>query len=141
MKILLSEAANWVEPGRSKIYADARNGILSTEKDARRGNKKVVDTAELERIYGKIRNPEESEMNGNEHRQIDTSKVIELLEDQVSDLKAQLALAHERERAIIVEKSHLLDMLSTEQEKTKLLMLPPAEKTPLWQRIFNRASV
>ena len=69
MKILLSEAENWVKAGRSKIYADARKGVLSTEKDPRRGNKKIVDTAELERVYGKIRNPDENpqqtETNGN----------------------------------------------------------------------------
>lgn len=60
MKILLSEAENWVKAGRSKIYDDARKGVLSTEKDPTRGNKKIVDTAELERVYGKIRNPDEN---------------------------------------------------------------------------------
>ena len=58
MKILLSEAENWVKAGRSKIYDDARKGVLSTEKDPHRGNRKVVDVSELERVYGKIRNPE-----------------------------------------------------------------------------------
>ena len=69
MKILLSEAENWVEAGRTKIYDDARKGRFSTEKDPFLGNKKVVNTAELERVYGKIRNPEENpqrtETNGN----------------------------------------------------------------------------
>ena len=60
MKILLSEAENWVKAGRTKIYDDARKGRLSTEKDPHRGNRKVVDTAELERVYGKIRNPDEN---------------------------------------------------------------------------------
>lgn len=50
MKILLSEAQNGVDAGRSKIYADAHKGVLSTEKDPTRGNKKIVDTAELERV-------------------------------------------------------------------------------------------
>ena len=50
MKILLSEAQNWCSASRSKVYADAREGLLSTEKDPHRGNKKVVDTAELERV-------------------------------------------------------------------------------------------
>ena len=60
LKILLSEAENSVEAGRSKIYEDARKGLLSTEKDLTRGNKKIVDTAELERVYGKIWNPDEN---------------------------------------------------------------------------------
>lgn len=46
LKTLLSEAENWVEAGRSKIYDDARKGLISTEKDPTCGNKKVVDTAE-----------------------------------------------------------------------------------------------
>ena len=58
MKIRLSEAENWVKAGRSTIYEDARKGVLSTQKDPTRGNKKVVDVSELERVYGKIRNPE-----------------------------------------------------------------------------------
>ena len=69
MKILLSDAENWVSPGRSKIYDDARKGVLSTEKNLTRGNKKIVDVSELERVYGKIRNPAENpqrtETNGN----------------------------------------------------------------------------
>ena len=60
MKILRSEAENWVEAGRTKIYEDARKGLLSTEKYPYRGNKKVVNTAELESVYGKLRNPEEN---------------------------------------------------------------------------------
>ena len=60
MKILLSEAKNWVESGRTKIYDDARKGVISTEKYPTRGNKKIVDTADLERVYGKLRNPEEN---------------------------------------------------------------------------------
>ena len=69
MKILLSEAENWVKAGRSKIYDDARKGLISTEKDPTRGNKKIVDMAELESVYGKIQNPDENplrtETNGN----------------------------------------------------------------------------
>ena len=40
MKILLSEAHNWCDASRSKIYNDARDGLISTEKDPHRGNKK-----------------------------------------------------------------------------------------------------
>ena len=60
MKILLSAAKNWVKAGRSKIYDDARKGLISTEKDPTRDNRKVVDVSELERVYGKIRNPDEN---------------------------------------------------------------------------------
>ena len=93
MKILLSEAHNWVFPGRSKVYADASAGLFSTEKDPTRGNKKVVDTAELERVYGKIRNPAETpqrtEANADGHF-ISTTELVQSYENRIHDLQAQL---------------------------------------------------
>ena len=138
MKILLSEAENWVKPGRSKIYDDARKGTLSTEKDPTRGNKKVVDTAELQRVYGEIRNPadnpQESETD-NSGQQIDPSILLQAYENQIQDLRKQLELAGERETALIDEKAKLLDILSAEKEEKKALMPPPEErdkKPPNW---------
>ena len=60
MKIGLSEVEKWVDVGRSKIYKDARKGILSNTKDPQRGNRKVVDVAELQRVYRKIQNPQKN---------------------------------------------------------------------------------
>ena len=54
----------------------------------------------------------------------DTPKVVNLLENQIDALKARLAQASDRETALQSEKSKLLDMLSAEQEKTRVLMLP-----------------
>ena len=138
MKILLSEAQNWVVPGRSKIYADARNGILSTEKDPSRGNKKVVDTAELERVYGGIRNPEENpqrtETNG-DGRYISHAELVQSYENRIHDLQAQLTQATDRETVLISEKSKLLDLLSAEKEEKRLILPPP--KTSFFD-IFRR---
>ena len=138
MKILLSEAQNWVVPGRSKIYADARNGILSTEKDPSRGNKKVVDTAELERVYGGIRNPEENpqriETNG-DGRYISHEELVQSYENRIHDLQAQLTQTTDRERTLISEKSKLLDLLSAEKEEKRLMLPPP--KTSFFD-IFRR---
>ena len=132
MKILLSEAENWVKPGRSKIYDDARKGTLSTEKDPTRGNKKVVDTAELQRVYGEIHNPADNPQKSdtdNSGQQIDPSILLQVYENQIQDLRKQLELAGERETALISEKAKLLDLLSAEKEEKKALM-PPADDKP-----------
>lgn len=59
-------------------------------------------------------------------------KIVALLENQIADLKAQLTQASDRETALTSEKSKLLDMLSAEQEKTWVLMLPNPEKKRSW---------
>jgi hypothetical protein len=138
MKILLSEAENWVKAGRSKIYADARKGVLSTEKDPHRGNKKVVDTSELQRVYGEIQNPDENpqrtETNG-DGRYISTDELIKSYENRILDLEQQLARATDRETALMDEKSKLLDLLSAEKEEKRLMLPPP--KTSFFD-IFRR---
>ncbi len=51
----LSEALDLVDISRSKLYQDATDGTISTEK--KKQGKKVVDVAELESVYGQFRNP------------------------------------------------------------------------------------
>ena len=141
MKILLSEAENWVRPGRTKIYDDARKGVLSTEKDLTRGNKKIVDTAELERVYGRIHNPEknpaETEKNG-DGLHLNDEKLIQSYENRIQDLQKQLDLASERETALISEKSKLLNLTDRLQRQTETLMLPPVSEQKEKKSIGNR---
>ena len=134
MKILLSEAQNWVKAGRSKIYADAHKRVLSTEKDPTRGNKKVVDTAELERVYGMIRNPEENPQRTEPDADGLTEKLIQSYENRIVDLQNQLTLVHDRETTLLADKSKLLDLLSAEKEEKRALMPPVDEKqkSPNW---------
>lgn len=146
-KITLSEALELVPVGRSKLYNDAADGTISTEKNKQ--GTKVVDVAELERAYGKLRNPQEdnetSEMDSHGHTESSngqhplsngtsphTSESVQLLELQVSMLETQLQQATERESVLIAEKEKLIEredklveMLSIEQDKTRQLMLPP----------------
>ena len=146
-KITLSEALELVDVSRSKLYQDAAEGIITTEKN--RQGKKVVDVAELERVYGKLQNPQEdnidSEMDEHGHPESSNghppssngaspppSESVQILELQVSMLETQLAQVTERERLLADEKKgltdrvdKLVDMLSKEQEKTRQLMLPP----------------
>ncbi|MYA99284.1 hypothetical protein F4X90_06350 [Candidatus Poribacteria bacterium] len=122
MKILLSEAENWVFPGRSKIYDDARKGLLTTEKDPGRGNKKVVDIAELQRVYGNVRNPEESETD-NDGQTIEAEKLIQSYENRIHDLENQLAVASNREETLTTEKMRLLDLADRLQKQNEVLMI------------------
>jgi hypothetical protein len=143
MKILLSEAHNWCNASRSKLYNDARDGLISTQKDPHRGNKKVIDTAELERAYGSIHDPNENspetEINGN-GQPIETEKLIQLYENRIQDLQKQLELASTREETLTAEKSKLLDLTDRLQKQNELLMLPPVpEKKSNWvERLTGR---
>ena len=82
-------------------------------------------------------------VNDTPNAPIEDPKIVALLENQIADLKAELERATDRENVLITEKTKLLDMLSTEQEKTRLeqeksrlLMLPETSeknrKTPNW---------
>ena len=141
MKILLSEAHNWCDASRSKLYKDARTGLISTEKDPHRGNKKVVDPAELERAYGSIRNPDENppetEMNG-AGQHIDPETLIQSYENRIQDLQKQLDLAASREETLTADKSKLLDLTDRLQKQNETLMLPAPQTKTWWQRLTGK---
>ena len=94
----------------------------------------VVNTAELERVYGKIRNPDENpqrtETNGN-GRYISADEIVESYENRIQDLEKQLAQAADQESALFAEKSKFLDLLTAEKEEKRAL-IPPVEKSPNW---------
>ena len=120
-KISITEALKLVDVSKTTLYRDVKENRLSSTTDAK--GKKVIDIAELERFYGQLQSPS---VNGAGHNgTVDESPaVIAVLEDQVAVLKSQLECERE-------EKLKLLDMLAMEQEKTKLLMLPQTEATPV----------
>ena len=119
----------------TRVYGQLKhqNGTQPQETDTRRDG--VAPPAYAEPVNDTHQTPS---MNGNETHQnpsitdTDTPKIVDLLENQIADLKAQLAQASDRETALTSEKSKLLDMLSAEQEKTRVLMLPNPEKKRSW---------
>ena len=131
----ISEALKFVEVSKSTLYRDMKTGKVSATKDE--SGKRVIDTSELMRVYGKLNNPNETEngTDGNSQSEKmahvgnsengrdgkDISQVVSVLEDQISFLKEQLANSESRE-------GKLLDMLQAEQEKNKQLMLPVPKK-------------
>lgn len=156
-KLTMTEAVKMIPVSESTLRRDLKSGKVSFDTDPK--GRKQIDVSELTRVYGQLKNQngiqplsaeagkpaepvndthQSPSMNGNETHQSpslaenDTPKIVALLENQIADLKAQLAQASDRETALINEKSKLLDMLSAEQEKTRVLMLPNPEKKRSW---------
>ena len=113
-KVTISEAVGLTGVSESTIRRDIKSGKVSSEKDDK-GHRRI-DIAELQRVYT-VELPPDRQTTG-----VESQHIIALLENQVSDLKAQLARASERETALISERSKLLDVLSAEKEEKRALM-------------------
>ena len=163
-KLTITEAVKVIPVSESTLRRDLKSGKVSFETDAK--NRKQLDVSELTRVYGQLKqsngtqppaseNSEQSEpvnddhqnpsMNGNETHQNpsmtenDDPKIVALLENQIADLKAQLAHASDRETALITEKSKLLDLTDRLQKQNEVLMLPAPEKKRSWfERLTGR---
>lgn len=98
--------------GKLTLYKDMNDGTLAFSLDAR--GKKVIDTSELDRVYGLEPPPSE---NGSSRDSVSEQVVIEMLRNQIPLMETQLENAGKREEKF-------LGMLAMEQEKPKLLMLP-----------------
>lgn len=127
-KIKLSEAHLWCDVSRAKTYEDARIGKLSVETVE---GVKMVDTAELLRVYGAIQNPAEcpvdSEIDdGGLKEGADTR--IQTYEKQIQELKSQLEKSEAREQAVQAEKMKLLQLVDSLVKQNETLMLPPSRK-------------
>lgn len=121
-QITISEAVGITGVSESTIRRDIKNGKVSSEKD--NNGRRRIDTAELDRVYGISPPPDVHKADS------DGQKSVALLENQVADLKAQLAQSHKRETAHIEERSKLLDLLSAEKAEKRALMPPADEKPP-----------
>jgi len=151
-KLSLTEAVAVIPVSESTLRRDLKRGKVSFDTDTK--GRKQFDVSELTRVYGQLssngtppasQNPEPAEpvkespqtprVNGNEtHQKLSLTdnappKMIELLEGQVQDLKAQLAAA-------TTEKAQLLELANNLQKQNEVLMLPPPEKKDgIFQRL------
>ena len=125
MKIPLSQAHTYLSAvSRSKTYADEAAGVLTATKDPSRGNQKVVDIAELERVYGKVRDPKENPQDSETDStgsQIDVETLIQSYENRIRDLQEHLRKSNDREDKLI----SLSDRI---QKQNEVLMLPNSEQ-------------
>lgn len=126
-KLTIKEAVERIPVSESSLRRAIKTGEISSEKDNR--GRRLIDTSELIRVYGEL---SDASVNSEAMNTVDTSKIIDLLTEQVGDLKEQIT-------ELKSEKTKLYEMLSTEQEKTRQLMLNPpvVEKQPLLKRIFR----
>ena len=100
----------------STLHRHTKDGTLSFTSNAH-GNK-VVDVAELERVYGPLQNGGNSYENAEQEkmRENENAEVIDVLREQVELLKSQLETANR-------EKESVLRIL-----ENQTLMLPAPKK-------------
>ena len=116
----------------STLRRDVKKGKVSAERDVR-GHLKF-DVSELQRAYGELKSTgddaestEQSNDNAmNGHDKVD---ILAIKDNQIDDLRAQLAQAADRETSLIDEKSKLLDLLSAEKEEKRLMLPAPQKRT------------
>jgi len=127
----LREAAAAVGVTRQTIYRYTKSGKLSavTRDDGTQG----VDTSELLRVFGSLRDPATVTPGGNRagsDRNSDTllHGELEALKRALAVAESALAQAAERERTMLDERAKMLDMLD---RQTRLLAhQPPAPPLP-----------
>ena len=156
-KLSVTEAEKLVSVKKSTIYADIETGKLSFETNSR--GHKVIDPAELDRVYGLVKMPEHNgnagngsgSKTGNNRKVLETSGKqtgndrkasettgngdestfdVAFLHSEVARLESELETAGKREATLEARTDKLIEMLAIEQEQTRLLMLPKPQPEP-----------
>lgn len=134
MKITISKASELTQKSVATLHRHCNNGSLSFSKNEK--GEKVVDIAELERSYGKLK-----QTTSDNHENIDQVSMREhdnqelrhqngMLKQENDNLKTQLKDAQEREQKLF----ELTDRL-TKQNET--LMLQPPKRRRLADVLSN----
>ena len=131
-KITVSEAVKTYPVTQASLYRDLKKGVLSFDYNAK--NVKVIDVAELQRVYGKPSENTDPILKKDSHalsmRDNENQQKIATLEKQVQELKEQITT----ERA---EKAKLFDLAERLQRQTEQLMLPKPTSPNLFQRVVQ----
>ena len=133
-KINISQAAKMTGKTRTTIYKKIKSGELSAELGSD-GNR-LIDTAELLRVFGELVTPDTVSMDVHEIQQ-EMPQVTPLLERQINLLEAENRRLHEQIEADRREKERLLGLL---EKQTLLLTHIQQESVPkvsFWQRVFG----
>lgn len=134
-KLTIKEAVDIIPVSESTLRRDLKSGKVSSEKDLQ--GRRRIDVSELTRVYGQLKHQNEEPTQSNEYvkdsqmTEVDTPKIIAMLENQVSDLKAQLAQSTEREKT-------LLDLTDRLQKQNETLMFPASQTKTWWQRLTGK---
>ena len=148
-RITISEAEKLVNPSGKTLHRWTQQGKLSYSLNAE--GVKVVDTAELERVCGPLKNPNADSRESHEsgHRDTvsrvetadfappavpDKTELVSSLERHIESLTSQLETANRQLDRAFDEKAGLLRVL-----ENQTLMLPKpeeeVEKLSWWQRL------
>ena len=141
----VSDAAKLTDRNRSTILRAIEKGHLSASRDG--FGRYAIDPAELERLYGALRNVDALE--DSEHHDASESSAaalmreVELLREMLDHERrtARETLEHER-RSFEQERTFLRGMLERQTEQVKLLTDERQQKErhspTLWARLWRR---
>ena len=152
----ISAAAKLTGRNRSTIFRAIEKGLLSASRDDL--GRYTIDPAELERVYGTLRNPDVDDGAGNDLQQLDAAdgntaallREIELLREMLDHERTASREALERERTNHDRERHSWDeertflrgMLDRQTEQVKLLTDERQQKErhspTLWARLWRR---
>jgi hypothetical protein len=153
--VSLSVAARLTGRNRSTLFRAIEKGQLSASRNGQ--GRITIDPAELERVYGTLRNPDADNSAGNDVQWPEAAdgnsaallREIELLREMLATERAASREAVERERAILdherrsfeEERTFLRGMLEKQAEQVKLLTdqreREPVRSPSLWARLFR----
>lgn len=133
-KLNMTRAAKAAGIARGTLYKHIKEGRVTCEQNEK--GEKVIDTAELLRVYGELRHPdtssEQTEERANERHETPESVLlreqITLLQKQVEDLRQDKQTSQKREE-------DLLTIIKQQQA-----LLPPPQqpkKAGLWARVLG----
>ena len=139
MNIRPSKAAQLAGVARSTIYKDIEDGKLSASLDGK--GRKVIDVAELERVYGALTTPDDSESSEDVsvgHIKTDEKDTSDnTLQHEVAFLRERLLEKDERIREkdstiedLRGERDRLLTLLEEQTVSVKLLTDERVRKEP-----------
>lgn len=112
MQVTISEAAKMAKVSRATIYNDIDSGKLSVETGPK--EKKMVNAAELQRVYKTITAPSDEKVSKPVKDRQDRQ------EESVKPITNQVAVLQERLESQKKQLQHLEDMLKKEQEEREL---------------------
>ena len=130
-KLTLTEAVKVISVSQATLYRDLKKGKVSFETDGK--GRRLIDVSELERVYGELKTPEQSEKGSENTAETiieksqnvsltnNDNQKIAMLETQVQELKDQITAERE-------EKTKLLDLAARLQRQNEILMLPSAKR-------------
>ena len=133
----LTQAAKAAGIARGTLYKHIQEGKISCQLDDK--GKRVIDTSELMRVYGDIKQPETTherlEERPIEHKETqEETEVTQVLRERIGDLEKQVEDLRQDKEISSKRESELLDILKQQQ----ILLLPPGNTEKAKKHLKNR---